>query len=127
METRSTAEPVGPQLHGIRRHRRYLFSVPVQVHLMIPKNRSARGMSLEISEGGMSAVLEGELRVGEIAAVELPLPAGSLSALAIVRHKGAGHFGFEFLGLTANEREQLKQSAKSLQSQRGTLLNSLGV
>ena len=127
METRTTAESVGPQLHGTRRHRRYLFSVPVQVHLMIAKNRSSRGMSLEISEGGMSAVLEGELRVGEIAGVEMRLPAGALSALAIVRHKTAGHFGFEFLGLTATEREQLKQSTKWLLYQGGTLTDRLGV
>ena len=127
METRTTAEPVGPRLHGIRRHRRYLFSVPVQVHLKTPKNRSTRGMSLEISEGGMSAVVESELRVGEIAGVDLSLPAGSLSALAIVRHQTAGHFGFEFLGLTAAEREQLKQSTKSLLPQGGTLMDRLGV
>ena len=84
-------------------------------------------MSLEISEGGMSAVLENDLRVGEITGVDVPLPAGSLTALAIVRHKTAGHFGFEFLGLTMVEREQLRESTKSLLPQRGTLMDRLGV
>ena len=84
-------------------------------------------MTLEISEGGMSAIVEGDLRIGEIADVDVPLPAGPLSALAIVRHKTAGHFGFEFLGLSPAERQQLSESTKRLLPHRGTLMGAFGL
>lgn len=116
-----------PKFHPVRRHRRYLFSVPVQFHHMSKEHKkTTHGISLEISEGGMSAVVEGELRIGEIADVNVPLSAGSLNALAIVRHKTAGHYGFEFLGLNPQERQQLQEHTKLLLPHRGTLLANLG-
>src|SRR5437868_1459846 len=115
MPTDTQAEPVAPKVSGIRRHGRYLFSVPLTVqHLLAEGSSRTHGMTLEISEGGMSAIVQGDLRIGEIADVNIPLPAGPLSALAIVRHKTAGHFGFEFLGLSPAERQQLSASTKLL-------------
>jgi len=128
MPTDIHAEPVAPKVNGIRRHRRYLFSVPFTVqHLLAEGSSRTHGMTLEISEGGMSAIVQGDLRIGEIADVNIPLPAGPLSALAIVRHKTAGHFGFEFLGLSPAERQQLSASTKLLLPHRGTLMGAFGV
>jgi len=68
--------------HGpVRRYPRTLFSVPVTLrHLMTGGIRSLRGISLDISEGGFGA---------------------------IVRHTSSVRSGFEFLGLTAEERQQI--------------------
>lgn len=128
MPTDTHAEPIAPKFHGIRRHHRFLFSAPVKLHhLVADRKNTTHGISLEISEGGMSAVVEGDLRIGEIADLDLPLPAGDLKALAIVRHKTAGHFGFEFLGLNSTERRQLNESTKVLLPHRGSLLGRLGL
>jgi c-di-GMP-binding flagellar brake protein YcgR len=128
MPTDTHSQPIAPKLHGVRRHRRFLFSVPVELHhLVAERKNTTHGMSLEISEGGMSAVIEGDLRIGEIADVAVPLPAGDLKALAIVRHKTAGHFGFEFLGLRPEERQRLKESTRALLPQDGTILGRLGL
>ena len=103
---------------GVRRHPRYLFSVPVTLGQLLGDGiRTTHGLTLEISEGGMSAVVEGDLRIGEIANVDLPLTAGALSAFAIVRHRTAGRFGFEFLGLRPEERQQISNTSKMLQPQ----------
>jgi c-di-GMP-binding flagellar brake protein YcgR len=128
MPTDTHAERVVPRARGTRRHRRYLFSVPVKLHHMVADgNCATHGMSLEISEGGMSAIVEGDLRIGEITDVDVPLPVGPLSALAIVRHKTAGRFGFEFLGLSPAERQQLSDTTRLLLPQRGTLMGAFGV
>jgi PilZ domain-containing protein len=128
MPTDIHAEPGAPKINGIRRHRRYLFSVPLRVqHLLAEGSGTTHGITLEISEGGMSAIVQGDLRIGEIADVDIPLPAGPLSALAIVRHKTAGHFGFEFLGLKPEERQLLNESTDVLLPHRGSLMGRLGV
>jgi PilZ domain-containing protein len=128
MATETDAEAMAPKFQGVRRHRRYLFSVPVQLHHLVgDRKKTTHGISLEVSEGGMSAVVEGELLIGEIADIDVPLPAGRLETLAIVRHKTAGHFGFEFLGLKAEERQRLNESTKVLLPHRGSLLGTLGL
>ncbi|HLZ41432.1 MAG TPA: PilZ domain-containing protein [Candidatus Sulfotelmatobacter sp.] len=97
--------PVTPE-HGIaRRHRRALFSVPVRFHHLAAGGvRTSHGISLDISESGLGALVQGSLQVGDTVALDLPLAERMLSAIAIVRHTSDLSSGFEFVGLTPEER-----------------------
>lgn len=91
-----------------RRHARMLFSVPVQLrHLMPGGIRSRHGISLDISEGGFGALIEGGLQVGDTVQIDMNLPKGEFCAIAVVRHSSTLRSGFEFLGLTPDERKSL--------------------
>lgn len=98
---------------GIRQHPRYLFTVPVTVRHWPPQGfRTARGMTIDISEGGMAAIVPDSLNVGEIVEVDLPLPVGLLNTLATVKYSAENRAGFEFVGLSAQERQQITLAAQ---------------
>jgi hypothetical protein len=69
--------------------------------------RTSHGMSLDISESGLGALVEGRLEVGDTVELEFKLPDCQLNAVAIVRHTSSVRSGFEFLGLTPEERVRL--------------------
>jgi hypothetical protein len=87
-----------PTQHVLRRHPRHLLSVPVTVHEISGCHVSlAHGLTLDLSQGGVSAVLCGAVHVAQTVWLELNLPNGTLQALAIVRHASVSRCGFEFL------------------------------
>jgi|SRR5579859_4699918 len=91
-----------------RRHPRTLFSVPLTFHHLARGGvRTSHGMSLDLSQGGIGALVQGTLHVGETVSIDLPLPGCALCAVAIVRHSSAVSSGFEFVGLTPEERLQI--------------------
>jgi hypothetical protein len=73
--------------------------------------RKSRGISLDISEGGLGALVQAQLQVGETVAIDFPLSGHVLSAVAIVRYSSSGRSGFEFVGLTHEERLQITKAA----------------
>ena len=92
----------------VRRYPRTLFSVPLMLrHQGAGGIRPSRGSSLDLGEGGLGAIVQGDLRVGEMVEIDVRLPACPLSAVAIVRHAASVRSGFEFLGLTAEKRQQI--------------------
>ena len=96
---------------AVRRHTRTLFSAPLTLHhLMMGGICSTHGISLDISEGGVGAMVQGDLRQGEILEIDIGLPGRPLNAVAIVRHTSNVRSGFEFLGLTAEERQQITEA-----------------
>ena len=93
---------------GVQRHRRTLFSIPITLrHLMHGGVRASRGISLDISESGIGALVKGGLHVGDTVEIDLQLRDWQLNAVAIVRHTSSIRSGFEFFGLTAEERAHL--------------------
>jgi hypothetical protein len=90
-----------------RRHPRYRFSVPINIYAadgaVIP------GISVEISESGMSAIAAGSLQLGTTVELE-PIPAGRVSAL--VRRNVGRIYGFEFLNLTPEQVGQISENCK---------------
>ena len=97
---------------GVQRHPRALFSVPIAVrHLMAGGVQTTRGVSLDISESGLGALVQGMLHVGDTVTINMNLPEHTFNAVAIVRHSSAVRSGFEFLGLSADERARLAKSA----------------
>jgi hypothetical protein len=87
-----------PTQHVLRKHPRYLLSVPVLVYESSGTDPAwAHGLTLDLSQGGVSAVLCGSLHVHQSFRLELCLPNRTLSALAIVRYSSPNRCGFEFL------------------------------
>jgi len=91
-----------------RRYVRMLFSVPITVrHLGRSGVQSTRGISLDLCQGGLGAIVHGEVHVGDTVAIDLRLSERALTTVAIVRHTSSVHSGFEFVGLTPEERLQI--------------------
>jgi hypothetical protein len=92
----------------VQRHPRVLYSIPVTLHRLASDGvQSAHGISLDISESGIGALLEGRLEVGETVGIDVPLPDLLVSTAAVVRYTSSARSGFEFLGLTPVERERI--------------------
>lgn len=91
-----------------RRHARSLFSVPIILrHLCRGGVRATRGVSLDLGEGGVGAIVQGDVHVGDTVAIDLQLSEHVLTTVAIVRHTSLVRSGFEFVGLTPEERVQI--------------------
>ena len=96
----------------VRRHPRSPYSVPIFFHgFATGFVRTTRGISVDISEGGVGALVQGTLRVGEMGSIDVPLPQHVLTTIAIVRHTSDMSSGFEFVGLTAEERTEIQSIA----------------
>ena len=102
----SYAAPTRPNEN--RRHPRILFTVPIQIHHLVPGGiKTSHGISLDLSQCGLGALIEGRLTVGEAVEIDFPLRGSPLTTVAIVRHSSATQSGFEFLGLTEEECQQI--------------------
>jgi hypothetical protein len=87
-----------------RRHPRYRFSEPMRVCRQ--DGASLEGISVEISQSGMSAMIQGPLKPGEVVRLQ---PVTGVVTVAVVRHKLGMLYGFEFLELA---REQVVKIAE---------------
>jgi hypothetical protein len=85
-----------------RREPRYLASMPVGLQRFLRFGPLlTRGITLDISMRGMSALVCGAPRVGETVALELALRGVPVEMLATVRHSARARSGFEFFPLTS--------------------------
>jgi hypothetical protein len=108
----SSQSPSTERNRPVRRHPRIFFTVPLTLHHLVSGGvQSAHGITLDISEAGLGALVQGDLRLGETVEVDLPLPGRILNAVAIVRHTSSMRSGFEFLGLTPEERLLITSAA----------------
>ena len=112
-------------LSGVRRRiPRYPVAIPVDITVLrAGAPASIPGRSLDIGEGGVAAVLAAELQPGEWVAVELQLPnaARSLQTKAVVRHHNQLRCGFEFLGLSGEQKSMIRSWAGTSQALPSTL------
>jgi hypothetical protein len=84
-----------------RREPRYVYSTPVRLQRFLRFGPFVtRGMCLNISMRGMSALVCGAPRVGETVVIELPLREEWIEVLATVRHSSDAQSGFEFYPLS---------------------------
>jgi PilZ domain-containing protein len=98
-----------PGAHEVfRQHPRILFSIPITLrHLCRGGVRSMHGISLDLGRGGLGAMMQGAVYVGETVAIEFRLGGHPLTTVAIVRHTSHIRSGFEFVGLTAEEQQEI--------------------
>jgi c-di-GMP-binding flagellar brake protein YcgR len=93
----------------VRRHRRTMFSVPIKIHLPTSRGgRTLRGISLDISKGGLGALVHNKLAVDETVEIDMRLAGGTTLAVAVVRHSSKVACGFEFTGLKSEELKRIE-------------------
>jgi hypothetical protein len=92
-----------------RREARYVSSIPVALQRFLRFGPFVtRGVTLDISMRGISALVCGAPRVGETVVIELPLPGALVGMLAICRHSGDAKSGFEFYPLSPVARKGIQ-------------------
>jgi c-di-GMP-binding flagellar brake protein YcgR len=106
-QTRGSADR---QFSADRRHPRFLLSSPLAVRRTLRSgSQVTRGLTLEISQGGLSAVLCGPPPVGERVSLKLHLQNSTFQARAIVRHSAPSRTGFEFLELRPHAQRRIQK------------------
>jgi hypothetical protein len=56
-----------------------------------------RGHTVDISETGISAILQVEVPIGEVVRLEFTVPHGEVELQAVARQRSAFRYGFQFL------------------------------
>jgi PilZ domain len=100
-----------------RRFPRHPLDVRVSVHAFRSgESVSFWGRSNEIGEDGVGATLTGELEAGEVVSMELSLPMSPfpIKFRALVRYRDGLRHGFEFLTLSAAQRDEIRRVCESL-------------
>jgi hypothetical protein len=92
-----------------RRYRRYRLAIPISVHSV--EGTVIPAITLEISDGGLSAVLAAPLKVGDRVQLE-KLARGTISA-QVCRQIGRV-YGFEFLQLTNDQADKIREECRRL-------------
>lgn len=101
-----------------RRFPRYAVDLRVSVQAFRADGPiSLWGRSNELGADGIGVTLTGQLEPGEVVNLEVTLPANSapLKIRALVRYRDGLRHGFEFLTLTAKQRESVNQACSVLQ------------
>jgi hypothetical protein len=102
---------------------RYVASVPVRVQRFLSFGPFVtRGVTLNISMRGMSALVCGAPRVGETVVITVPLSVGTVEMLATVRHSSEAKSGFEFYPLSASAQEGIHGWIQQQERQEQTLI-----
>lgn len=117
----------GPSLALEKAPRRGFPRYPVKVPLDVIALRSGvphnlPGRCADLSEGGVGAMVAGEFSVGQQVAIELRLPQVGLPlrATAQVRYQTKLRCGFEFIGMTAEQREMIRYWAHRLAAEQAS-------
>jgi hypothetical protein len=85
-----------------RAHPRYKLEVPICVY---PINSTVvRGHTVDISESGLAAMLREEVALGMVVRLEFDVDFGSVEMHAMVRHRNAFRYGFQFVESTAPDK-----------------------
>lgn len=102
----------------VRKYQRY----PVQLAFSLTVTRARRtatysGLSTTLAEGGMGGVLQGDINPGEVVSISLSDPdLTHMQPRAAVRYKHGDVYGFEFLSLSASQRQVIRDSCERWQA-----------
>jgi len=109
--------PASPAPARLRRFRRYLYDVRVQVSVFREGVTTGFwGRTSELGMDGVGATLSGALQVGEVVSLEIPIPLPPLvmNVRAIVRYCEGLRCGFEFLVVQDEQKETMRQLCETL-------------
>jgi hypothetical protein len=108
-----------------RRDPRYFESIPLKLQRYLRFGPSTtRGVSLDISSHGMSALVCGPPRKGETVVIELQLPGMLVQTLATVRHSTDSRSGFEFYPLSSSSEAAIQNWLAILRKGEETLFTN---
>lgn len=119
LEALKPSEPVVPAARKERRRTsRHPFDQRLKVKVVSnTKDSNGRensffGRVIDISEFGLGAVLSGAIEAGSKVVVEFNAGTGSLvlTLPAVVRYAHGFHYGFEFSGLSQDDRDHLRKA-----------------
>ncbi len=120
-ETETLTEP-GYSAGARRRFPRYPLDIRVSLQFFRDGAvHSIWGRTNEMGRDGIGATLTRELEPGQVVSLELTLPKTSypMKIRALVRYRDGLRHGFEFLTLTADQREVVDQACEMLNLQHG--------
>jgi hypothetical protein len=106
-----------PGSAATRRFPRYTLDIRVSARVFRPDSQVALwGRSIEFGQDGIGVTLTGELEPGEVATLELTLPASRLpmKLRALVRYRDGLRHGFEFLARDDVQREAIRRTCELL-------------
>jgi hypothetical protein len=110
------------EYHVRRREPRYVSSVPVVLQRFLRFGPFiTRGVTLDISMRGMSAIVCGAPRVGETVVIALSLAGDPLDMLATVRHSSDAKSGFEFYPLSPSTQQKIQDWMREQRKHEETL------
>lgn len=101
-----------------RRHPRYRGDFRVTVsYLLGDQYQKLEGHCGDLSEAGIGILLAAELNGGEVTGLRFTLPGSAVAwdVRAVVRFRRGYHYGFEFLALTGEQQDSLKNYLKKLE------------
>ncbi len=112
-----TASERGSGSRPQRRFPRYQLDIKLSVQVFrLGESVSLWGRSNELGEDGIGGTLTGMLEIDEVVAMELVLPMAPhpIRFRALVRYRDGLRHGFEFLALTAQQREEIRRACALL-------------
>lgn len=107
-----------PLYRGTERRRgpRFIYGSPISVSLTVHGAPLVLyGLCGDISEGGLCAYLMESLATDQAVELDVTLPNGPLKVKAQLRHCVDHHCGFQFMGLTEEQRLQLREAIKKME------------
>ena len=97
-----------------RLYPRFYFDAPVRVQDKAIGKKPASGRIIEISACGLSAVIARKIEVGEVVELQFVLNGLEIQVWAAVRNRKDARYGFEFLTLSATQRQQIESATRTL-------------
>jgi c-di-GMP-binding flagellar brake protein YcgR len=100
-----------------RRYPRYRCEFPVEVSLFHDEGRQLlTAHCRDLSEAGIGVLVAAELTPGEVASMQFNLPGlpQAWDMRAVLRHRRGYHYGFEFLSLSRQQAQTLRDYLPSL-------------
>jgi hypothetical protein len=101
----------------IDQRRQPRFKIEVDITVTSHTCGILKGHTVDISESGISAMLNIEVPVGEVVELNFTLPAGPVDIYAMVRRKNAFRYGFQFVASNC-VREVIKPTCLQLATEK---------
>jgi CheY-like chemotaxis protein len=101
----------------LRRFPRYQVRLPFILKIQRGEKMAVlHGFSTDLGEGGLGGILEGDLQPGDRVELEIsgPVVEAPLHPEAEVRYRQGDSYGFQFLNLSTEQEELLRNSCKQL-------------
>ena len=114
--SKSAAAP-GPYSRTKRRFPRFTLDVRLTAQVFREgESISVWGRSNELGQDGIGGTLTGELAVGEVVSLEFALPVRvqPMKLRAVVRYRHGLRHGFEFLAVSAKQRDDIQRACEML-------------
>ncbi|HYL93750.1 MAG TPA: PilZ domain-containing protein [Alphaproteobacteria bacterium] len=95
-----------------REHSRFF----IDLRLSVKAETKLYGRTRDISETGLGATVAGEIKMGDVVELEFKLPGNTDPTVvsAELRYRQGFSYGFRFLNLTKQQREEVRRATRYL-------------